>query len=100
MHHGKRRTSGDDSDGGFEHDGLWQREILMRDKCQPLDLSGVIYYDRDGKRMDEFPMRSPRASLVPGYMEKFDSVPPVDRIKKVVLHLWESQKKNIIHILQ
>ncbi|KAJ0789910.1 hypothetical protein HanPI659440_Chr05g0208991 [Helianthus annuus] len=79
MRHRKRRTGGDDSGGGFEHDGLWQREILMGDKCQPLDFSGVIYYDRDGKRTDEFPMRSPRASPLPGYVAKFDWVPPVDR---------------------
>ncbi|KAD6119243.1 hypothetical protein R6Q59_023348 [Mikania micrantha] len=43
-------------------DGVWRREILMGDKCQPLDFSGVIYYDKDGNILTELPMRSPRAS--------------------------------------
>nr|XP_043639529.1 uncharacterized protein LOC122610623 [Erigeron canadensis] len=60
-------------------EGLWKREILMGDKCQPLDFSGVIYYDRDGKRTDEFPMRSPRASPLPNYVPKFNWVPPHER---------------------
>ncbi|XP_076939435.1 uncharacterized protein LOC143608155 [Bidens hawaiensis] len=71
-HHRKKPESGDD--------GLWQREILMGDKCQPLDFSGVINYDRDGKRTDEFPGRSPRLSSFPsGYVAKFDWVPPHER---------------------
>ncbi|KAM0046915.1 hypothetical protein Hdeb2414_s0009g00322201 [Helianthus debilis subsp. tardiflorus] len=53
--HRKQRIGRDDNCGGFEHDGLWQREILMGDK--------------DGKRTDEFPMRYPRASPVPGYLQ-------------------------------
>ncbi|KAM7479737.1 hypothetical protein LguiA_027950 [Lonicera macranthoides] len=50
--------------------GLWQREILRGDKCQPLDFSGVIYYDSDGKRLSQVPMRSPRASPMPSYAYK------------------------------
>ncbi|KAG2664466.1 hypothetical protein I3760_16G083300 [Carya illinoinensis] len=28
--------------------GVWQKAILMGDKCEPLDFSGVIYYDSNG----------------------------------------------------
>ncbi|XP_074374446.1 uncharacterized protein LOC141714849 [Apium graveolens] len=50
-----------------ESGGVWQRTILMGDKCQPLDFSGVIYYDSDGNKLSEVPMRSPRASPLPSY---------------------------------
>lgn len=52
----------------FSDGGLWQRGILMGDKCQPLDFSGVIYYDSEGNRLQEVPMRSPRASPMPNYL--------------------------------
>ncbi|CAH8391878.1 unnamed protein product [Eruca vesicaria subsp. sativa] len=48
-----------------EEYGIWQREILMGGKCEPLDYSGVIYYDCSGQQLKELPPRSPRASLVP-----------------------------------
>ncbi|KAF2586943.1 hypothetical protein F2Q70_00037016 [Brassica cretica] len=48
-----------------EEFGIWQREILMGGKCEPLDHSGVIYYDCSGHQLKELPPRSPRASLVP-----------------------------------
>ncbi|ESQ48045.1 hypothetical protein EUTSA_v10021558mg [Eutrema salsugineum] len=48
-----------------EEYGVWQREILMGGKCEPLDYSGVIYYDCSGHQLKEVPPRSPRASLVP-----------------------------------
>lgn len=41
--------------------GLWQKAILMGEKCQPPQFSGVIYYDPFGNRVSELP-RSPRAS--------------------------------------
>lgn len=47
---------------GFGEGGLWQKEILMGEKCQPHEFSGVIYYDCDGKQISELPPRSPRAS--------------------------------------
>lgn len=50
------------------HGGVWQRGILMGDKCQPLDYSGAIYYDSNGNKMNEPPLRSPRASPLPGYL--------------------------------
>lgn len=48
---------------GFGEGGLWQKEILMGEKCQPLDFSGVIYYDNYGNKVSQ-PPRSPRASAV------------------------------------
>ncbi|KAB2633683.1 hypothetical protein D8674_029930 [Pyrus ussuriensis x Pyrus communis] len=50
--------------------GVWQRSILMGDKCEPLAFSGVIYYDIDGKKLNGAPIRSPRASPMPGYLER------------------------------
>ncbi|KAG2255262.1 hypothetical protein Bca4012_092095 [Brassica carinata] len=43
-----------------EEHGLWQREILMGGKCEPLDFSGVIYYDCNGRQLRDAPPRSPR----------------------------------------
>ncbi|KAI4344045.1 hypothetical protein L6164_011320 [Bauhinia variegata] len=50
--------------------GIWQKAILMGDKCQPLDFSGVIYYDSKGQRLKEIPFKSPRASPMPGYLSR------------------------------
>ncbi|KAF5730253.1 hypothetical protein HS088_TW20G00626 [Tripterygium wilfordii] len=63
---GSDRVAADD----FGDGGVWQREILMGDKCQPLDFSGVIHYDNTGKSLKEVPPRSPRASPLPGYMTR------------------------------
>lgn len=46
---------------GFGEGGLWQKDILMGEKCQPLEFSGVIYYDCYGTQISELP-RSPRAT--------------------------------------
>ncbi|KAE8662092.1 putative inactive tRNA-specific adenosine deaminase-like protein 3-like isoform X1 [Hibiscus syriacus] len=59
---------GKDAEDDYGDGGVWQRSILMGDKCQPLDFSGVIYYDSKGNQLDELPMRSPRASPLPGYL--------------------------------
>uniref|UniRef100_A0ACD5YKX3 Uncharacterized protein n=1 Tax=Avena sativa TaxID=4498 RepID=A0ACD5YKX3_AVESA len=45
-------------------DGVWRKEILMGERCQPLDFSGAIYYDAEGRRLGappppRTPMRSP-----------------------------------------
>ncbi|KAL1291269.1 hypothetical protein HN51_059816 [Arachis hypogaea] len=53
------------SGGEWGDGGVWQKAILMGDKCEPLDFSGVIYYDSNGKQVSEIPVRSPRASHVP-----------------------------------
>ncbi|XP_058751263.1 uncharacterized protein LOC131624329 [Vicia villosa] len=49
---------------------IWQKEILMGGKCEPLDFSGVIYYDINGKQTTEFSLRSPRASPSPDYVTR------------------------------
>nr|GME15316.1 Actin cytoskeleton-regulatory complex protein [Ipomoea batatas] len=65
----KKATNDGVLDGeDFGDGGLWQRSILMGDKCQPPDFSGVIYYDSNGNRMSEMPMKSPRASPLPAYL--------------------------------
>ncbi|KAK6790639.1 hypothetical protein RDI58_009720 [Solanum bulbocastanum] len=51
-----KSVSNDHNEGG-----LWQKAILMGEKCQPPQFSGVIYYDPFGNRVNELP-RSPRAS--------------------------------------
>lgn len=46
--------------------GLWTKEILMGERCQPLDFSGVIYYDAEGRRLAQPPPpRSPMRSPLP-----------------------------------
>ncbi|KAL2484838.1 hypothetical protein Adt_29594 [Abeliophyllum distichum] len=64
---GEKFGGDDDDDSSFGDEGLWQRNILMGDKCEPLDFSGVIYYDNSGKRLPEAPGKSPRASPLPRY---------------------------------
>ncbi|KAF8657461.1 hypothetical protein HU200_060022 [Digitaria exilis] len=45
---------------------LWRKEILMGERCQPLDFSGVIYYDSEGHRLAQPPPpRSPMRSPLP-----------------------------------
>ncbi|XP_040377080.1 uncharacterized protein LOC121053585 [Oryza brachyantha] len=47
-------------------DGVWRKEILMGERCQPLDFSGVIYYDAEGRRLAQPPPpRSPLRSPLP-----------------------------------
>lgn len=48
---------------GFGEGGLWQKSILMGEKCQPPEFSGVLFYDSYGNRISELP-RSPRALYV------------------------------------
>lgn len=58
------KRSGDEfeAEEGFEEGGLWQKAILMGEKCQPLEFSGVIYYDPFGNQISEMPPRPPMAS--------------------------------------
>ncbi|KAF3778160.1 hypothetical protein EJ110_NYTH44012 [Nymphaea thermarum] len=37
-----------------EEEGVWKRQILMGERCQPLDFSGVIYYDHTGKQLQDY----------------------------------------------
>ncbi|KAK4750481.1 hypothetical protein SAY87_003963 [Trapa incisa] len=67
--HGRKKGAaggGGDAEDDFGDGGVWQKTILMGDKCQPLDFSGVIYYDESGKKLNNLPVRSPRASPMPG----------------------------------
>lgn len=82
--HNKKKLKGAQSGADEWGDGgVWQKTILMGDKCQPLDFSGVIYYDSNGKQMDEIPNRSPRASPLPGYLTR-----PKERTAWFHPHLW------------
>ncbi|XP_030532533.1 uncharacterized protein LOC115742403 [Rhodamnia argentea] len=86
--HGRKKGAsrgGDESEAESEElcfgdGGVWQRSILMGDKCQPLDFSGVIYYDENGKKLDQAPLRSPRASPLPGYLSR--ACPEEGRVSK------------------
>ncbi|KAF7101752.1 hypothetical protein CFC21_102995 [Triticum aestivum] len=57
---GKGKAAGREEEEG----GLWRKEILMGERCQPLEFSGVIYYDADGHRLAQ-PPRSPMRSPLP-----------------------------------
>lgn len=74
-HHNKKKlqVEGERAESGEEEwgdGGVWQKTILMGDKCQPLDFSGVIYYDSNGRQTNEVPLRSPRVSPLPGYLTR------------------------------
>ncbi|KAJ6718698.1 hypothetical protein OIU79_006546 [Salix purpurea] len=58
---GTGEEAGESEEGG---PGLWQKSILMGEKCQPPEFSGVIFYDGRGNQLSEMP-RSPRASSLP-----------------------------------
>ncbi|WOL01206.1 hypothetical protein Cni_G09920 [Canna indica] len=52
-------------------DSVWRKAILMGEKCEPLDFSGVIYYDVDGRPLAEVPTpRSPLRSPLPSFAPK------------------------------
>lgn len=65
-------TNGENGEEEFGEGGLWQKGILMGEKCQPPEFPGVIYYDSCGNQISEFPPRSPRAS--PLYTFSFQSL--------------------------
>ena len=67
---GKKKQREEREKEGWGNGGVWQKEILMGGKCEPLDFSGVIYYDINGKQTREVPIRSPRASPLPGYLTR------------------------------
>lgn len=69
--HGRKKggvVAEEDVEEDFGDGGVWQKAILMGDRCQPLNFSGAIYYDESGRKLDQFPLRSPRASPLPGYI--------------------------------
>ncbi|CAM0944564.1 unnamed protein product [Alopecurus aequalis] len=62
----RRKSVGTVEEWSFEapEDGVWRKEILMGERCQPLEFSGAIYYDAEGRRLGappppRTPMRSP-----------------------------------------
>lgn len=48
----KKKEDGDVEENDFGDGGVWRKAILMGDKCQPLDFSGVIYYDENGNKLN------------------------------------------------
>ncbi|KAM1082070.1 hypothetical protein ACFX13_021122 [Malus domestica] len=64
----KTKLQGIEVEEGFGEGGVWQRSILMGEKCQPPEFSGVIYCDECGIQLSELPPRSPRvASPLPSF---------------------------------
>ncbi|MCL7032688.1 hypothetical protein MKW94_025831 [Papaver nudicaule] len=65
--HEKRRLIGRENKGSGK-DVLWQKSIMMGEKCQPPDFSGVIYYDSQGHQVGEMP-RSPRSAQMQNFYD-------------------------------
>lgn len=63
IHHGKRTAPPAPEVGG--EDGVWQKAIMMGERCQPPEFSGVIYYDYDGNRIQEMPKSPRHGSMTP-----------------------------------
>ncbi|CAO2040956.1 unnamed protein product [Urochloa humidicola] len=64
----KRRRKAEEDELSFEweEDGVWRKEIMMGERCQPLEFSGAIYYDAEGRRLEQPPTpRSPLRSPLP-----------------------------------
>eukprot|EP01018_Ginkgo_biloba_P022560 Gb_06239 [translate_table: standard] len=56
-------TKGNCEDKEEEKEGgewIWQRNIIMGERCQPPNFSGAIIYDDKGNRLPQFPPKSPR----------------------------------------
>ncbi|KAE8789127.1 hypothetical protein D1007_36817 [Hordeum vulgare] len=70
--HGQDGRTVDDDDAG--EPCLWRRTILLGQRCQPLDFSGAIHYDNDGRRLwhartpPRTPLLSPDRSFEFGYI--------------------------------
>ncbi|KAJ6845475.1 uncharacterized protein M6B38_287130 [Iris pallida] len=54
----KKPDSDDYSDDGDADDVVWKKSILMGEKCRPLDFSGQILYDTEGKEVKALPSRT------------------------------------------
>ncbi|KAJ6793444.1 Uncharacterized protein M6B38_236165 [Iris pallida] len=54
----KPDSDGDYSDDGDGDDVVWKKSILMGEKCRPLDFSGQILYDTEGKEVKALPSRA------------------------------------------
>ncbi|CAN6233736.1 unnamed protein product [Urochloa humidicola] len=63
---GRRKAAAAAKEEQAAGDGVWRKEIMMGERCQPLDFSGVIYYDAEGRRLAQPPPpRSPMRSPLP-----------------------------------
>lgn len=60
----RKKTAREAEEEEDEEGEVWRRTIMMGEKCQPLEFSGVIYYDADGQRVMNAP-RSPFRSMTP-----------------------------------
>ncbi|KAM3350168.1 hypothetical protein ACQJBY_022762 [Aegilops geniculata] len=51
---------------------LWRRTILLGQRCQPLEFSGAIHYDNDGRRLwhARTPLLSPGRPSEFGYIDR------------------------------
>ncbi|KAF7036845.1 hypothetical protein CFC21_047372 [Triticum aestivum] len=68
--HGQDGGTVDDDDVG--EPCLWRRTILLGQRCQPLEFSGAIHYDNDGRRLwhARTPLLSPGRSSEFGYIDR------------------------------
>lgn len=58
-----------DQESELDDEEVWRRGIIMGGKCQPLDFSGAIYYDVDGRQLALPPVpRSPLRSPLPAFV--------------------------------
>ncbi|KAM0945881.1 hypothetical protein DsansV1_C09g0088911 [Dioscorea sansibarensis] len=65
----------DEDEDEDDDTNVWRKTILMGEKCKPLDFSGVIYYDSEGRQLSEFPAsRSPLRSPLPSFAYYSDQV--------------------------
>ncbi|KAF6168941.1 hypothetical protein GIB67_038438 [Kingdonia uniflora] len=58
----QKKRYAEKNDIGFGDGLLWQKNILMGEKCQPPEFSGVIYYDTNGNQVSQLPPKSPLRS--------------------------------------
>ncbi|KAL6351246.1 hypothetical protein AAG906_031832 [Vitis piasezkii] len=67
---------------GSGEGGLWQKSILMGERCQHPEFSGVIFYDGYGNQVSE-PPRTPRASPLPSFSYPMAKGVPFSTLEKV-----------------
>ncbi|XP_031490458.1 uncharacterized protein LOC116257651 [Nymphaea colorata] len=58
-----------------EEEGVWKRQILMGERCQPLDFSGVIYYDHTGRQLQDYFSPSDGHNSAASYVDTRDGQP-------------------------
>jgi len=55
-------------------DSVWQRSIMMGERCQPPDFSGIILYDVKGNRLPQFPPCSPELNIFHASLDQSDGI--------------------------